>query len=91
MATIREIMEHPEGYLCGEQKKVYSIDTAGPIMVRGCAGSGKTLVAIARAKFLDSYAHGLFGHAKIGFFTYDTSLREKCLDILKTRRLRLIM
>lgn len=88
MATIREIMEHPEGYLCGEQKKVYSIDTAGPIMVRGCAGSGKTLVAIARARFLDSYAHGLFGHAKIGFFTYDTSLRKEVTRYLENTKIK---
>ena len=71
--------EAPEARLCGEQKKVYRIDPTGTVLVRGSAGSGKTLVAMARARFLDAYAHGgLFDDckAKTGFFVYNTSLRD---------------
>ena len=50
------ILSEPEIHLKGEQKKVYRLPSNGPELVKGSAGSGKTLVAIARARYLRNLA-----------------------------------
>ena len=79
-----DVLKKPEEHLKGEQKKVYRLEPSGPVLVKGGAGSGKTLVAIARARFLNEYAHSLFGVAKVGFFTYDKSLRDEVASYIGT-------
>ncbi|MGN1359184.1 MAG: UvrD-helicase domain-containing protein [Kiritimatiellia bacterium] len=77
--------------LIGEQKNVYKLEARGPILVKGTAGSGKTLVAVHRACHLYSMATGhgdgvsqaqlaldeVSKGDRIGFFTFDTSLRDE--------------
>lgn len=77
-----DVLRKPEEHLVGEQKKVYRLDTNGTVLVKGGAGSGKTLVAIARARFLSQFSQNLFGPTKIGFFTYDKSLRDEVASYL---------
>lgn len=75
----QHILREPELHLKGEQKKVYCLPSNGPVLVKGSAGSGKTLVAIARARFLRNLAkQDMFStNVRIAFFTYDKSLRDE--------------
>ncbi len=74
-----DILREPELHLKGEQKKVYCLPSNGPVLVKGSAGSGKTLVAIARARYLRNLAQqDMFtANLRIAFFTYDKSLRDE--------------
>lgn len=75
----QQILHEPELHLKGEQKKVYCLPSNGPVLVKGSAGSGKTLVAIARARYLRNLAlQDMFSrNVRIAFFTYDKSLRDE--------------
>lgn len=75
----QHILQEPELHLKGEQKKVYCLPSNGPVLVKGSAGSGKTLVAIARARYLRNLAkQDMFSpNVRIAFFTYDKSLRNE--------------
>lgn len=60
--------------LTGEQKRVLFLPKTDPIQIKGVAGSGKTTVALYRAKHLiDTYAN-LFDEAKVAIFTYNKTL-----------------
>lgn len=60
--------------LIGEQKKVLFLSPTNPIQIKGVAGSGKTTVALYRAKhLLETQAH-LFKETKIVIFTYNKTL-----------------
>lgn len=60
--------------LKGEQKRVLFLPATDPIQIKGVAGSGKTTVALYRAKhLLDTYAN-LFNEAKVAIFTYNKTL-----------------
>ena len=74
-----DILREPEIHLKGEQKKVYCLPSNGPVLVKGSAGSGKTLVAIARARYLRNLTQqDMFSrNVRIAFFTYDKSLRDE--------------
>ncbi len=57
-----------------EQEKVLKLPERGAILVKGVAGSGKTTIALHRAKYLlDNFAH-LFDHNRIAIFTYNRLL-----------------
>lgn len=60
--------------LQGEQKRVLFLQVTEPIQIKGVAGSGKTTVALYRAKhLLDTQSH-LFQEAKVAIFTYNKTL-----------------
>lgn len=60
--------------LIGEQKKVLFLPSQNPIQIKGVAGSGKTTVALYRAKHLLETQSNLFQEAKIIIFTFNKTL-----------------
>ncbi len=60
--------------LQGEQKKVLFLQVTDPIQIKGVAGSGKTTVALYRAKHLLDTQSNLFQEAKVAIFTYNKTL-----------------
>src|SRR5690606_4177825 len=60
--------------LKGEQKKVLFLPPTNPIQIKGVAGSGKTTVALYRAKHLLETQNTLFQEAKIVIFTINKTL-----------------
>ncbi len=60
--------------LRGEQKRVLFLPTKGPIQIKGVAGSGKTTVALYRAKHLLETQNTLFQEAKVIIFTFNKAL-----------------
>lgn len=60
--------------LIGEQKRVLFLPPTNPIQIKGVAGSGKTTVALYRAKHLLETQANLFQETKIVIFTYNKTL-----------------
>lgn len=60
--------------LKGEQKRVLFLQVTDPIQIKGVAGSGKTTVALYRAKHLLDTQSNLFQEAKVAIFTYNKTL-----------------
>tara|TARA_B110000027_G_scaffold127154_1_gene146221 strand:- start:2454 stop:4031 length:1578 start_codon:yes stop_codon:yes gene_type:complete len=60
--------------LQGEQKRVLFLPPTNPIQIKGVAGSGKTTVALYRAKHLLETQANLFKETKIVIFTYNKTL-----------------
>lgn len=60
--------------LVGEQKRVLFLQVTEPIQIKGVAGSGKTTVALYRAKHLLDTQSNLFNEAKVAIFTYNKTL-----------------
>lgn len=60
--------------LIGEQKKVLFLPPIEPIQIKGVAGSGKTTVALYRAKHLIETQNNLFEETKVAIFTFNTTL-----------------
>ena len=60
--------------LTGEQKKVLFLPVTNPIQIKGVAGSGKTTVALYRAKHLLETQGTLFQTAKVIIFTFNKTL-----------------
>lgn len=68
--------------LTGEQKKVLFLPPQGPIQIKGVAGSGKTTIALYRAKHLTETQNDLFGIAKVAIFTFNKTL-SAYIDAIK--------
>lgn len=60
--------------LKGEQKRVLFLQINDPIQIKGVAGSGKTTVALYRAKHLLDTQSNLLQEAKVAIFTYNKTL-----------------
>lgn len=60
--------------LQGEQKRVLFLQVTEAIQIKGVAGSGKTTVALYRAKHLLDTQSNLFQEAKVAIFTYNKTL-----------------
>ena len=60
--------------LKGEQKKVLFLSATEPIQIKGVAGSGKTTIALYRAKHLLETQNNLFQEAKVIIFTFNKTL-----------------
>lgn len=60
--------------LFGEQKKVLFLPVQNPIQIKGVAGSGKTTVALYRAKHLLETQGNLFQESKVVIFTFNRTL-----------------
>lgn len=68
--------------LTGEQKRILTLPLQNPILIKGVAGSGKTTVAIHRAKHLILSNNDLFSTMHIGIFSYTKSLVKYVQNIL---------
>ena len=60
--------------LIGEQKNVLFLPPTEAIQIKGVAGSGKTTVALYRAKHLVDTQSNLFEEARVAIFTYNKTL-----------------
>ncbi len=60
--------------LTGEQKRVLFLQVTDPIQIKGVAGSGKTTVALYRAKHLLDTQSNLFQEARVAIFTFNKTL-----------------
>jgi len=60
--------------LFGEQKKILFLPGNNPIQIKGVAGSGKTTVALYRAKHLLDTQSTLFKEASVIIFTFNKTL-----------------
>jgi len=60
--------------LQGEQKRVLFLQVTEPIQIKGVAGSGKTTVALYRAKHILDTQSNLFQEATVAIFTYNKTL-----------------
>jgi superfamily I DNA/RNA helicase len=61
-------------YLNPEQDKLVRLDSRGHLLIRGVAGSGKTTVALYRAKYLSENYLDMFTANKILVLTYNRTL-----------------
>lgn len=68
--------------LTGEQKKVLFLPATNPIQIKGVAGSGKTTIAMYRAKHLVETYSDLFREADIMVFTFNKSLTQYIQSLL---------
>ena len=68
--------------LTGEQKKALFLPATNPIQIKGVAGSGKTTIAMYRAKHLFDTYSDLFREAEIMIFTYNNSLTQYIQSLL---------
>ena len=60
--------------LAGEQKKVLFLPPKNPIQIKGVAGSGKTTVALYRAKHLLENHSDMFEPTRVAIFTFNKTL-----------------
>ena len=60
--------------LTGEQKKVLTLPVEHPVLIKGAAGSGKTTVAIFRARHLMQTQTDLFRPTRVAVISYTNSL-----------------
>lgn len=60
--------------LTGEQNRVFSLPIQNPVQIKGVAGSGKTTVAVYRARHLALSFNELFRKSKAHIFSYNRSL-----------------
>lgn len=68
--------------LIGEQKNVLFLPVKKPILIKGVAGSGKTTVAIYRAKHLLDTQSNLFQQSNVAIFTYNKTLANYLKELL---------
>ena len=61
-------------YLNPEQDRLVRLDSRGHLLIRGVAGSGKTTVALYRAKYLSENYLDMFTANKILVLTYNSTL-----------------
>jgi superfamily I DNA/RNA helicase len=66
--------------LHGEQKRVIFLPSTGPIQIKGVAGSGKTTIALCRAKHL--LETDMFRETHVMIFAFNKSLCRYITDIL---------
>ena len=60
--------------LSGEQKLALTLPTTGAILIKGGAGSGKTLVSVKRAECLMTEHPDMFRRTNVAIFTYTNEL-----------------
>ena len=61
-------------YLNPEQDRLVQLDSRGHLLIRGVAGSGKTTVALYRAKYLSENYLDMFTANKILVLTFNRTL-----------------
>jgi superfamily I DNA/RNA helicase len=70
--------------LTGEQKRILTLPLQNPIQIKGVAGSGKTTVAVFRAKHIAVSADDFFRDTHVCIFSYTKSLVKYVGSILGT-------
>lgn len=70
--------------LTGEQKNILFLPFESPIQIKGVAGSGKTTVAIYRAKQYIDTKGTLFDSPKVGIFTFNKNLVKYIQSLCRT-------
>lgn len=74
--------------LSGEQKKVLTLPDTGPILIKGGAGSGKTLVSVQRAEQLYLIQQlDMFIQTNICIFTYNGALTYEIVRLLNNHQI----
>lgn len=68
--------------LVGEQKRILFLPVQNPIQIKGVAGSGKTTVAMYRAKHLQDTQSNLFEPSKVVLFTFNKTLSKYIQTLL---------
>lgn len=68
--------------LTGEQNRILALPLENPIQIKGVAGSGKTTVAIYRAKHLVASAEDFFRDTNVCIFSYNRNLVRYVRSIL---------
>ena len=81
--TYKELISNPSQYLKGEQLIAWTAKTTSPMLIKGGAGSGKTIVAMLRAIYARRMSlETLFGKGRIAFLTYDKLLNKEIATAL---------
>lgn len=60
--------------LTGEQKRVLTLPVRHPVLIKGAAGSGKTTIALCRARHLMETDRDLFRPTRVGVISYTNAL-----------------
>lgn len=60
--------------LIGEQRQVLILPPCGAVLIKGGAGSGKTLVSVKRAEYLTNNYSDLFQRSRVAIFAYNKEL-----------------
>lgn len=81
--TYKEIISNPNQYLKGEQLIAWTAKTTSPMLIKGGAGSGKTIVAMLRAIYARRMSlETFFGKGRVAFLTYDKLLNKEIATAL---------
>ena len=76
--SYREIVSRPDRYLKGEQLIAWTAKTTSPVLIKGGAGSGKTIVAMLRAIYARKMSlENLFGEGRVACLTFDSLLNRE--------------
>ena len=68
--------------LTREQRQVIHMKPEGAIVIKGVAGSGKTTIALCRAKHLIETQANLFREPEVAIFTYNKTLANYAIELL---------
>lgn len=84
----------PEGFsfdsgkafeLIGEQRQVLSLPPKGAVLIKGGAGSGKTLVSVKRAEYLMNNFSDLFQSSNVAIFAYNKELVHEIQNLVSDK------
>jgi len=68
--------------LSGEQRKILTLPMKNPVQIKGVAGSGKSTVALYRARHLHDTDRGLFSFPSVGIITFSKPLAQYLRSLL---------
>jgi len=79
-----DVIRDPNKYVRGEQLIAWTFKTTSPMLIKGGAGSGKTIVAMLRAIYARKIAQeSLWGTGRVVFLTYDKQLNEEIAKAMR--------
>ena len=70
--------------LTGEQKRVLTLPVRHPVLIKGAAGSGKTTIALCRARHLLETDRDLFRPTRVGVISYTNALVNYARSLLNS-------
>ncbi|MFO7936251.1 MAG: hypothetical protein R6V06_01420 [Kiritimatiellia bacterium] len=77
--------------LTGEQNRVLTLPCDAPIQIKGVAGSGKTTVAVYRARHVAASFGDMLRGAKVQIFSYNKNIVKYIRKFLSSERERSII